>query len=374
MEGCVEVSEAEAELESARRSLLVLLSVSTLPRKFKAMARAVGHAACVTSYEAATLRVRHRRNKARQRAVDAYRLRLYKEGQERLRTSPALRRAMMCTHEWAPRCEDETVAFGLDRRDRTFELRALRELPAPLQGSILRAGALHVLPRGRTRRTAYEHVRERCVGLCSLECGSDGCAGGGLEMQWPDSPEEFEELRCEHCGAAQVRMRWRREGGGAGAATLVAGEPMAAGATQALGARATRNRTACGTRCAAARRSATRPTMPGRLRATTDSTDAAIDERERTGGRAEDGRGRRGGGGDGPAPGGPDRCGGGSGSARSVGRGGHAGSGPGAARRRGHGGWCLRRRLPASPGAAKRRAPAAARWRRRQPADRVPIV
>ena len=236
MEGCAEVSEAEAELDAARRSLLVLLSVSTLPRKFKAMARAAGHAACVTSYEAAALRVHHRRNKARQRAVDAYRLRLYKEGQERLRTSPALRRAMMCTHEWAPRCEDEAVTFGLDRRDRTFELRSLRELPAPLQGSILRAGALHVLPRGRTRRTAYEHVRERCVGLCSLECGSDGCVGGGLEMQWPDSPEEFEELRCEHCGAAQVRMRWRREGGGAGAATLVAGEPMAAGATQALGA------------------------------------------------------------------------------------------------------------------------------------------
>ncbi|EOD25004.1 hypothetical protein EMIHUDRAFT_237947 [Emiliania huxleyi CCMP1516] len=291
MEGCAEVSEAEAELDAARRSLLVLLSVSTLPRHFKVMARAAGHAACATSYEAAALRVRNRRNKARQRAVDAYRLRLYKEGQERLRTSPALRRAMMCTHEWAPRGEDEAVAFGLDRRDRTFELRALRELPAPLQGSILRAGALHVLPRGRTRRTAYEHVRERCVGLCSLECGSDGCVGSGLEMHWPDSPEEFEELRCEHCGAAQVRMRWRREGGGAGAATLVAGEPMAAGATQALGASdaesygvwyALRGRATIGNAAYDAGAAAT--VAPS---ATTDSTDAASDERERTGGRAE---------------------------------------------------------------------------------------
>ena len=70
MEGCAAVSEAEAELDAARRSLLVLLSVSTLPRHFKAMARAAGHAACVTSYEAAALRVRHRRNKARQRAVE----------------------------------------------------------------------------------------------------------------------------------------------------------------------------------------------------------------------------------------------------------------------------------------------------------------
>ena len=36
IEGRAEVSEAEAELDAARRSLLVLLSVSTLPRKFKA--------------------------------------------------------------------------------------------------------------------------------------------------------------------------------------------------------------------------------------------------------------------------------------------------------------------------------------------------
>ena len=84
-------------------------------------------------YEAAQLRLRHRKGEAESEAVEAYQLRLYKEGQEQLRAAPALRMAMLSTHAWAPRSEDDAIAFGLDRRDRTRELRMLRKLPAKLQ-------------------------------------------------------------------------------------------------------------------------------------------------------------------------------------------------------------------------------------------------
>ena len=238
LDGCAAVAAAKAELDSARRKLQELLGVAELPRYHKTAAQAAGLAEEAAAYEGAQTRLRKRVHEARERAVEAYRLRVYREGQERLRTTPSLRHAMMSTHAWAPRSEDEAIAFGLDRRDRTRELRWLRELPAVMQGSILRVGALHVLPRERMRRTVYEHVRERCTseGLCSLECGSEQCAADGLTIPWPDSAKGFEALRCERCGDKQVRLRWRRQTSAAAAAALVADEQLAAGATEALGA------------------------------------------------------------------------------------------------------------------------------------------
>ena len=237
MRSCERVAAADAEVEGARRELAALLGVADLPWGSKAKARAAGHGDAADRYEAARKRRFKLTHEAREHAVEEYRLRVYKEGLERLRTTPSLRRAMLSTHAWGPRSEDEAIAFGLDRRDRTGELRALRELPAALQGSILRVGALHVLPRKRPRQGTYGHVRERCEQLCSLTCGSEECGEDGPAIPWPDSAHDFEALRCERCGdAVQLRLRWRREVAPGPAGAAVAGEAMAAGATAALGA------------------------------------------------------------------------------------------------------------------------------------------
>ena len=79
--------------------------------------------------------------------------------------------AMLATHVWAPHSEDEAIAFGLDRRDRTCEVTSLLKLPAVLQGSILSVGALHMLPPSGTPTQVYERVAERCDALCPLHCG-----------------------------------------------------------------------------------------------------------------------------------------------------------------------------------------------------------
>ena len=78
--------------------------------------------------------------------MDAYQLRVYKEGQAAHAENRALAVAMRATHAWTERTEDEAIALGLDGGDRTFELAALRTLSPALQGSILAVGALHVLP------------------------------------------------------------------------------------------------------------------------------------------------------------------------------------------------------------------------------------
>ena len=161
--------------------------------------------------------------------MEAHQLRLYKEGQERLRAAPALRMAMLSTHAWAPRSEDDAIAFGLDRRDRTRELRMLRKLPAMLQGSILRVGALHVLPTAGTPAEVYGRVRRRSEDICILECGSEDCAGRP-SIEWPTTVARFEERRCEQCGGA-VRLRWQREPQAENGAV----EPLAVGAAASLG-------------------------------------------------------------------------------------------------------------------------------------------
>ena len=85
-------------------------------------ARAAGHTAEVDALEAAENRVKSALTEARKDAVAAYRLRLYRDGQERLRSDPALRLTMLTAHAWAARSEEAAVAFGLERRDRTLEL------------------------------------------------------------------------------------------------------------------------------------------------------------------------------------------------------------------------------------------------------------
>ena len=267
MRSCARAAAAAAEAEKARCELAAaLLGVAKLPWGFKAKARAAGHGDAAKRYEAARVRDYNRTREAREHAVEEYRLRVYREGLERLRTTPALRLAMLSTHSWAPRSEDEAIAYGLDRRDRTLELRALRDLPAVLQGSILRVGALHVLPRGRTRLSAYEYVRERCEGIYTLQCGSETCSEEGLGIPWPDSAREFEALRCERCGSAQqLRLSWRRETGSEAGAAVVAGDPLVAGARAALRASFAESY-GVWSRCAAAPRLAMRRTMSARRR------------------------------------------------------------------------------------------------------------
>ena len=81
-----------------------------MPWGFKAKARAAGHGDAAKRYEAARVRLYHRTGEAREHAVEEYRLRVYREGLERLRTTPALRLAMLSTHSWAPPSEDEAIA------------------------------------------------------------------------------------------------------------------------------------------------------------------------------------------------------------------------------------------------------------------------
>ena len=225
------VAEASEEVAGARRKLQQRLGVAQLPRCFKASARAAGGGEEVDEYEAAHRRLRNRKGEAERDAVEAHQLRLYKEGQERLRAAPALRMAMLSTHAWAPRSEDDAIAFGLDRRDRTRELRMLRKLPAMLQGSILRVGALHVLPTAGTPAEVYGRVRRRSEDICILECGSEDCAGRP-SIEWPTTVAGFEERRCEHCGGT-VRLRWQREPHAESETAAV--ESLAVGAAASLG-------------------------------------------------------------------------------------------------------------------------------------------
>ena len=153
--------------------------------------------------------------------------------------------AMLATHAWAERTEDEAVAFGLDGGDRTYQLAALQTLSPALQGSILAVGALHVLPSrptwvtrpgnvGSTARLSssriHEHVAKQCGGCCRLECTSESCEGvpGGGEV--PTTVSAFEAaLECERCGSDTALCWWTDAP--ADARPL----PLAVGAAAALG-------------------------------------------------------------------------------------------------------------------------------------------
>ena len=228
-----DASEATAaqEVASAQRMLEARLGVAhgDLPRHFKKRAREADFGSEVDTYEAAMTKRYRAKQSAKDAAVEAYRLRVYKEGLEELRTTPALKVAMQSTHTWAARSENDAIAFGLERKDRTRELAMLRKLPAVLQGSILRVGALHVLPTSGTPRAVYERVRARCEAICSLRCGAESCADRA-DVSWPETAAQMEELRCEHCQSS-VQLCWQRDS----SEGLCAGERLAAGAS-ALGA------------------------------------------------------------------------------------------------------------------------------------------
>ena len=104
---------------------------------WKKRARELGCESDVTAYEEAKKRHMKVKVAAEHGAVDAFQLRSYREGQQKMRQDKAHQVAMLATHAWTPRSEDAAMAFGLDRKDRTGELGSLLKLPAVLQGSIL---------------------------------------------------------------------------------------------------------------------------------------------------------------------------------------------------------------------------------------------
>ena len=224
------VAEAAAELARVRGLLEERLGVAAgaLPRQFKKRVRELEGENDVADYEALQAKRKQAVQAAQDVAVEAYRLRVYKEGQEELRTTPALKVAMQSTHTWASRSENDAIAFGLDRKDRTRELAMLRKLPATLQGSLLSVGALHVLPIGGTPAQVYERVARRCDGLCALRCTSEACADAP-DIEWPGAASAFAALRCEGCGSAP-QLHWLSE-------TPEGSEkvPLAVGAEAAVG-------------------------------------------------------------------------------------------------------------------------------------------
>ena len=70
------MAEASEEVAGARRKLQRRLGVAPLPRHFKASARAAGGGEEVDEYEAAQLRLYHRKGEAESDAVEAHQLRL----------------------------------------------------------------------------------------------------------------------------------------------------------------------------------------------------------------------------------------------------------------------------------------------------------
>ena len=79
-----------------------------LPGYCKAKARAAGHGDAADRFEAARVRHYNRTREARERAVEEYRLRVYKEGLERLR------RELLTRAGWQHNAEGVRVRLGPD--------------------------------------------------------------------------------------------------------------------------------------------------------------------------------------------------------------------------------------------------------------------
>ena len=136
------VAAAEVEKADAARAIIARVGVAGVvvdigSRGWKILARSHGAAAEVSTYEKAKLKKTQSVCDAQQVAMETYHLRVYKEGQLAHSKDKRLAVEMCVTHAWAKRSENEAIAFGLDRVDRTSELNALRKLPPILQGSIL---------------------------------------------------------------------------------------------------------------------------------------------------------------------------------------------------------------------------------------------
>ena len=233
------VSAAEAALEDALRALHARLNVDGAAvevgaRGWKDAAHRKGAAAEVSAVEMARRKKAQSVFDAHQNAIEAFRLRVYKEGQLAHSKDKSLMVEMCLTHAWGDRSENDAIAFGLERMDRTSELKALRKLPPELQGSILSVGALHVLPHGCSLRASapsgvYEYVAKQCNGLCSLICSSEEC-GGAHEVPLPSTLRAFEAaLSCAQCGDKVELWWWIKPSANA----LL--RPLALGATEALG-------------------------------------------------------------------------------------------------------------------------------------------
>ena len=228
------VSAAEAALEDAARALHARLdgaAVEVGARGWKDAAHREGAAAEVSAFEMARRKKAQSVFEAHQNAIEAFRLRVYREGQLAHSKDKSLAVEMCLTHAWGDRSENEAIAFGLERMDRTSELKALRKLPPVLQGSILSVGALHVLPHECSLWASgvYEYVAKQCNGLCSLMCSSEEC-GDAPEVPLPSTLRAFEAaLSCAQCGG-KVELWWWTE---ASANALL--RPLALGATEALG-------------------------------------------------------------------------------------------------------------------------------------------
>ena len=82
---------------------------------WKKRARELGCESDVTAYEEAKKRHNMVKVAAEHDAVDAFQLRSYREGQQKMRQDKAHQVAMLATHAWTPRSEDVAMAFGLDR-------------------------------------------------------------------------------------------------------------------------------------------------------------------------------------------------------------------------------------------------------------------
>ena len=84
--------------------------------------------------------------------------RVWHEGQHALRTVPGLREERCATHSWPVMTEEEAIAFGLDRRDRTRAWHMLRLLPRQLQWAVVEAGLLDAMPESAVNTLQTTHA------------------------------------------------------------------------------------------------------------------------------------------------------------------------------------------------------------------------
>ena len=142
---------------------------------------------------------------AQQLALGDYVARVWHEGQHALRTVPGLREERCATHSWPVMTEEEAIAFGLDRRDRTRAWHMLRLLPRQLQWAVVEAGLLDAMPesvrggQGQMAR-AYSAVSRAAGGALCMVCTRCGKGGGDL----PATCKELESATCPTCGREQV--------------------------------------------------------------------------------------------------------------------------------------------------------------------------
>ena len=145
------VVAAKAKLSAARVKLAgcVGLSTTEVTAAVKHMAKiwSAGRAALAAYEETATRRATAVTT-AQRVALGDYQARIWHEGQEKLRRLNGLRKARCSTHSWPRMSEQAAIAWGLERLDRTVQLKVLKHVPRRLQWGVVDAELLERIPTG----------------------------------------------------------------------------------------------------------------------------------------------------------------------------------------------------------------------------------